>query len=190
MAIPAEKVRYSFADCLTWDESVRAEIIDGEMYLMSPPSRIHQKISMSLATQLHNYLQGKTCEVYAAPFGVRLFEKEADAPEDVDTLVEPDICVVCDPGKLDEHGCKGTPDLVIEILSPSTQRHDRIIKFNLYQQAGVREYWIVDPRNKEVQSFVLVSGRYEAREFASAQDSIKVDILEDCWIDLTQVFSG
>lgn len=190
MAPPAEKPRYTFADALTWDEGERAEIIDGEVILMAPaPSRIHQGISGEIFRQLGNYLKGKKCKVYAAPFDVRLFEADGDRPEDVDTVVEPDITVVCDPSKLDERGCKGAPDMVVEILSPSTQRHDRFTKFSLYQRAGVREYWIVDPDNKIVQSFVLEDGRYSVKEFGAAGDKIRVNVLEDCVIDLSEVFS-
>lgn len=190
MALPAEKPRYTFADVLTWDEGERAEIIDGEVILMAPsPSRVHQGISMELSSQLHAYLKGKKCKVYAAPFDVRLFEVDGDRPEDVDTVVEPDITVVCDPAKLDERGCKGAPDMVVEILSPSTQRHDRFTKFSLYQRAGVREYWIVDPDIRIVQSFVLEDGRYSVKEFGAAGDKIKVNVLEDCVIDLSEIFS-
>ena len=139
--------------------------------------------------QLYDYLKGKKCKVYAAPFAVRLFERDGDYPEDVDTMVEPDISVVCDTSKLDDIGCKGAPDLVMEILSPTTQRHDRFTKFNLYQQAGVQEYWIVDPASKSVQVFVLDDGRYVAKDFGSAEDIIKVNVLEDCTIDLSQVFA-
>jgi Uma2 family endonuclease len=153
MVLPAEKARYTFADCLTWGENERIEIINGEAIMMAPPSRIHQEILTELTRQLANFLEGKRCKVYPAPFGVRLFEKDGNAPEDVDTLVEPDITVVCDRDKLDKHGCKGAPDLVIEILSPPSLRHDRLIKLGLYQRAGVREYWIVDPENKSVQVF-------------------------------------
>lgn len=190
MALPAEKPRYTFADVLTWDEGERAEIIDGEVILMAPsPARVHQGISMELSSQLHAYLKGKKCKVYAAPFDVRLFEVDGDRPEDVDTVVEPDITVVCDPAKLDERGCKGAPDMVVEILSPSTQRHDRFTKFSLYQRAGVREYWIVDPDIRIVQSFVLEDGRYSVKEFGAAGDKIKVNVLEDCVIDLSEIFS-
>ena len=119
MPLPAEKERYTFADVLTRDEDDRIEIIHGEAFMMAPPSRIHQKVSVAISSQLYNFLEGKKCEVYPAPFGVRLFEQEGDRPEDVDTLVEPDISVVCDTSKLDYHGCKGAPDLVVEILSPS-----------------------------------------------------------------------
>ena len=188
MALPAKKARYTFADVLTWEETERAEIIGGEVVMMAPPTSIHQKISGELFYQLYNYLKGKECEVYAAPFAVRLFEKNGDSPEDVDTMVEPDISVVCDPGKIDKHGCKGAPDMVVEILSPSTQRHDRFTKFSLYQRAGVREYWIVDPDNGVAQSFVLEDGRYSVKEFGAAGDKMKVNVLEDCEIDLSEVF--
>ena len=108
MALQAENRRYTFADILTWDESDRIEIINGEAFMMAPPSRIHQEIMMELSAQLHEYLRGKHCKVYPAPFGVRLFEEDGDYPEDVDTMVEPDISVVCDPGKLDDHGGPGS----------------------------------------------------------------------------------
>lgn len=189
MALPAENRRYTFADVLAWDESERVEIINGEAFMMAPPSRIHQEISVAIAAQLYNYLEGKRCKVYSAPFVVRLFEEDGNNPEDVDTMVEPDISVVCDPGKLDDHGCKGAPDLIIEILSRSTRRYDRMTKFELYRQAGVREYWIVDPDSKDVQSFVLEGGRYFVKGYGTAEDKMKVDVLEDCIIDLSAVFA-
>ena len=188
MPLPQEK-RYTLADALTWDESERIELIYGDPVMMAPPTRAHQKAVMELFRQLANYLAGKKCEVYPAPFAVRLFERDGDYPEDVDTMVEPDISVVCDARKLDDIGCKGAPDLVMEILSPTTQRHDRVTKFNLYQQAGVREYWIVDPAGKSVQVFVLDDGRYIAKDFGTAKDTVKVNVLDDCAIDLPQVFS-
>ena len=188
MALPAEKERYTLADALAWDEQDRIELIDGYPVMMAPPNRAHQKVSRELFGQLYNYLKGKKCEVYAAPFAVRPFEEDGDRPEDVDTLVEPDISVVCDPSKLDDTGCKGAPDLVMEILSPSTMRHDRVTKFNLYQRAEVREYWIVDPASKSAQSFVLEEGRYTAKEYGTVGDAVRVNVLKDCTIDLSQVF--
>jgi len=188
MALPAENRRYTFADVLTWDESDRIEIVDGEAFMMAPPTRVHQEISGELFGQLREYLKEKKCRVYAAPFGVRLFEEEGDAPEDVDTMVEPDISVVCDKDKLDKYGCIGAPDLVIEILSPSTRRYDRITKLDLYRRAGVREYWIVDPDSKEVQTFLLDGGRYFVKGYGTAEDKLKVEVLEDCVIDLSTVF--
>ena len=188
MALPAENTRYTFADALVWGENERAEIIDGEVVMMAPPTTAHQLISGELFAQLHAYLKGKTCRAIPAPFAVRLFERDGDSPENVDTMVEPDISIVCDPSKLDQHGCKGAPDMVVEILSPSTRRHDRMTKFNLYQRAGVQEYWIVDPINKDVQSFVLEDGRYSVKEFGTAGDKMKVNVLDGCVIDLSEVF--
>lgn len=190
MALPAEKERYTFADVLTWEENERIEIINGEAVMMAPPSSVHQEISVSITSQLYNFLEGKRCKVYPAPFGVRLFEKDGEAPEDVDTMVEPDISVVCDMNKIDKHGCKGAPDLVVEILSPSTQRHDRLVKLGLYQRAGVREYWIVDPENKAVQVFLQDSGGVlQLHEVYSRDDVAKVNALNGCFIELSKVFS-
>lgn len=188
MSMSQDKL-YTLADILEWDEGERAEVIDGSLYMMATPSRIHQKISGELFGQLREYLRGKQCEVYAAPFAVRLFEGAEDSPENVYTMVEPDISVICSPEKLDDMGCKGAPDLIIEILSPSARRHDRLTKFNLYQRAGVREYWIVDPSDRSVQSFLLENNAYIARDFAVNDDKITVNVLQDCVIDLAPVFA-
>ena len=187
MALPQEKC-YTMADVLDWDGQERVELIDGYPVMMAPPARVHQEISGELFAQLHAYLKGKQCKVFAAPFAVRLFEQEGDYPEDVYTMVEPDISVVCDSSKLDAAGCKGAPDLVMEILSPSTVRHDRFTKFNLYQRAGVREYWIVSPTEKSVQVFLLEDGYYTAKEYGGADDQLRVNVLEGCVIDLSEVF--
>ena len=187
-ALPAEETRYTFADALTWGEDERIEIIDGEAYMMAPPLRVHQKILRALFMQIANFLDGKQCEVYPAPFAVRLFEENGDRPEDVDTMVEPDITVVCDPDKLDKYGCKGAPDMVIEILSPSTRRHDLAVKYRLYQRAGVREYWIVDPDRKTVQVSKLEDGLYNAADVYTS-GAVPVGLWEDFSIDLSQVFT-
>lgn len=190
MALPAEKEYYTFADVLTWEEHNRIEIINGEAVMMAPPTVQHQRISREIFRQLANYLEGKKCEVFSAPFGVRLFEKEGDSPDEVDTMVEPDISVICDKNKLDKYGCKGAPDLVIEILSPSTLRHDRLVKLGLYQQAGVQEYWIVDPKNKTVQVFLQdKSGSFKIQEDYGQNDVAKVNVLEGCFVELCKVFT-
>ena len=189
MALPAENTRYTFADCLTWDESNRIELINGEAIMMAAPSSIHQEISMEISRQLANYLEGKECRFYPAPFDVRLFEKEGDNPDDIDTVVEPDITVVCDRSKIDSHGCKGAPDLIVEILSPSSLRTDRLVKLRLYQRAGVREYWIVDPENRTVQ--VLLTdhkGMLRPQEDYGKKAVAKVNVLEGCFIELSKVF--
>ena len=189
MALPAKKARYTFADVLTWEESERIEIIGGEAVMMAPPARSHQKVCGEIFRQLANYLEGKRCEVYHAPFGVRLFEQDGDSPEDVDTMVEPDIVVVCDKSKLDQYGCKGAPDMVVEILSPSTRRHDRLVKLGLYQRAGVREYWIVSPEEKTVQVLLLEDGKLLPHEDYGRDDIAKVNVLDGCFIELSKVFA-
>ncbi|MDR1909868.1 MAG: Uma2 family endonuclease [Spirochaetaceae bacterium] len=195
-----ERRRYTYADALAWSEELRAEIIDGEIYMMAPPLRAHQEVLRNILVKLANFLEDKPCKVYPAPFGVRLFPEPDDSD---DTLVEPDITVVCDESKLDERGCKGAPDLIIEVLSPSNPRHDLLLKFNLYLRAGVREYWVVDPETKTVIVYTLKDGRYGAVSYeaesslpAGAASSVPegpvvpVSVLPPCAIDLRQIFAG
>lgn len=190
MALPQEKY-YTYEDILNWPGDERVELINGEPHLMAPaPSPDHQGISVELTAQFRTYLRGKKCRVYHAPYDVRLFEEDGDQPRHVDTVVQPDLVVICDPSKLDGHGCKGAPDLVIEILSPSTMRKDRLLKFNLYQKAGVKEYWIVDPDAKVVQVMTLEEGQYHVPLVYTASDTVPVGVLEDCKIDLKPVFEG
>ena len=190
MAVPAEKkMKYTLADCLAWEEGTRGEIIDGEAVMMAPPSTAHQLISMELARQLANFLEGRKCRVLPAPFAVRLFERAGDKPEDVQTVVEPDLSVVCDSAKLDKYGCRGAPDLVVEVLSPSTQRHDRLVKLDLYQRAGVREYWIVSPDEQTVQVLLLRGGLLLPHELYGPEDIAKVNVLEGCFVELSKVFA-
>lgn len=188
MEQPIEKY-YTYADLLSWKEDERAEIINGDLYMMAPPSRIHQEVLSELHRQLANFLEYKPCKVYPAPFGVRLFEQSEDNPNNIDTVVEPDIAVICDKSKLDDHGCKGAPDLIIEILSPSTARHDRFVKLNLYQKAKVHEYWIVDPLNRSVEVCLPdEDGRLVVSEVYTKEDIAKVNVLNGCFIDLSKVF--
>ncbi len=190
MALPAEKKEtiFTYADYLTWDEDERIELIDGEAVMMAPPSTSHQLISGELFRQLANFLEGKKCLAIPAPFAVRLFEREGDTPSNVRTVVEPDISVICDRNKLDAHGCKGAPDMVIEILSPSNRRHDRLVKLDLYQRAGVREYWIVSPEAQTVEVFLLEDGRFIIQGFYEKNDIAKVHALEGCFVELCKVF--
>lgn len=188
MEQPIEKY-YTFADLLSWGEDERAEIINGNLYMMAPPSRIHQEVSGELFAQMHDFLSDKPCKVYHAPFGVRLFEQNNDTPDNVNTVVEPDIAVICDHNKLDDRGCKGAPDMIIEILSPSTAQYDRFVKFNLYQRAKVREYWIVDPHNGTVDVCIPdKNGKFIVSVIYARNDTAKVNILPGCEIDLSKVF--
>ena len=189
MALPAEEAHYTFANALTWPEEDRIEIIYGETYRMPMPLRVHQEINGELFRQISNFLVGKTCKVYHPPFNVRPFQENEDSPEDVDTMLEPDITIVCDPNKLDKYGCKGAPDMIIEILSPSNRRHDLSVKYRIYQRAGVREYWIVDPDTKTVQTFKLEDGLYNAADVFTSESRVPVGIFEDFSVDLSMVFT-
>ena len=188
MALAQENTWYTYADLLAWDTDVRYELYDGLPVALASPSDVHQHIVAELIRQLGNYLVDKPCRAYPAPFDVRLFERSGDAPEDVDTVVQPDLMVVCDRDKVDRRGVHGAPDFIIEVLSPSSERYDRFSKLNLYQKAGVREYWIVNPANKTVQTFVLEDGHYTFPAYAEAGESLEVSIFPECVIDLTTVF--
>ena len=186
-----EEKKYTYGDYLTWPDDERWEIIDGSAYDMSPsPSRRHQEISMTLSTQFSLYLKDKPCKVYAAPFDVRL-PAGSEKDEDIQTVVQPDIVIVCESYKLDDRGCKGAPTMVIEIISPYTAGKDLKVKFNLYESAGVKEYWIVDPNNKTVIIYKLGEDiKYGRPDVYTEEDSIKVGIFEDLAIDLKEVFTS
>ena len=191
MALPKIKPgnNFTYGDYITWPEDERWELIDGYAYNMSPaPLRIHQKISRELERQIANFLLDKPCEVYDAPFDVRLPEAD-EADEDVITVVQPDIVVVCDEKKLDHKGCRGAPDLIIEILSPATSAKDMKIKLSLYERHGIKEYWIVFPTDNIIQVFKLNKKKiYGKPEVYSEEDKIKTPILEGLEIDLDLVF--
>ena len=171
---------YTEEDYYNLPETVRAELIDGQIYYMAAPSRIHQKILMFLSKTIANYIDSKdgSCEVYPAPFAVKLFE------DDDKNVVEPDISVICDPNKLTDRGCTGAPDWIVEIVSPSTSSHDYIRKLNLYAKAGVKEYWIIDPRTGKVFVYYLDQADVNVDSY-TFQDKIKVNIYDDLWIDFT-----
>jgi len=190
MPLPEKEKRYTFADYLNWLEKERIELIDGKIYMMVPPSRIHQEILGALFNQFYNSLKDKPCKVYCAPFGVRFPAGNEKKDDEIKTVVEPDIVVVCDENKLDDYGCEGAPDLIVEIVSPSTARKDKVEKFNLYEQFGVREYWIVEPESKIVSVFTLQKNkRYGRPEIYTDEDIIDVSSFNDLKIDLKFVFA-
>lgn len=155
-----ETPRYNYGDYLLWQGDDRWELIDGEAYLMSPaPGLRHQRVVGELYFQIAAFLKGRECEVFVAPVDVRL-PKAAESDAEIETVVQPDLVVVCDPGKLDEAGVRGAPDLVVEVLSPSTTSRDEVVKRELYDRHGVREYWIVDPAKKQIRLFTRRSGGF------------------------------
>lgn len=190
MSMPLESRSYKYKDYLSWAEGERVEIIHGQAYAMTPaPSRIHQEVLGELYRLFANYLHGKSCSVYLAPFDVRL-PKGNERDEDIDTIVQPDLSVICDPGKLDERGCKGAPDLVIEIISPGSLKLDITLKKNLYDQTGVKEYWVVYPLEKIVMVYKRSDpkNKFDDGEVYHKDASVPVGIFPDFAIELDQVF--
>jgi Uma2 family endonuclease len=194
MALPVEKRgnKFTYRDYLSWPPDERWELIEGVAYDMTPaPSVSHQRILIELARQFASYLLDKPCEVLPAPLDVRL-PREDEREEDIQTVVQPDLIVVCDPSKLDERGCRGGPDLVVEITSLTTARKDMKDKFYLYERAGVKEYWIVQPADRVVMVFKMdEKGRYGRPEIYSEEDNIEVGLFSgDLSVDLRAVFGG
>ena len=150
---------YSYADYLLWKFKERVELFKGKLFKMSAPSALHQEISMRLAGELYQFFKGKDCKVFHAPFDVRLL-KESQDDKNIYTVVQPDICVVCDPEKIDKRGCDGDPDLVVEILSPGNSKKEMKYKYALYEEAQVPEYWIIDPDHQNVLVYILKDGKY------------------------------
>ncbi|AKD54707.1 Uma2 family endonuclease [Spirosoma radiotolerans] len=154
------KGTYTYADYLKWQFDERIELIKGKPHRISPaPKRKHQDTSVNLEFALLKYFEDKSCKVYDAPFDVRLPVRNERKPDQLHTVVQPDICVICNLDKLDD-GCLGAPDWVIEITSPRTAKNDFNEKFNLYEESGVREYWIIQPKEKAVNVYVLEEGSY------------------------------
>ena len=183
--------RYTYADYLTWKDDVRRELINGFIYLMSAPVRIHQKISFEINFRLASFVKKRKgkCQIYYAPFDVRLPKDGANNDDKIYDVVQPDICVVCDLSKLDGKGCLGAPDLIVEVLSPSTAKMDWNKKFNLYEKSGVREYWIVDPIAKLVYIFLLQpDGEYDCGKVYECNQKAPVHIFEGLEIDLNELF--
>ncbi len=184
--------RYTYADYLTWLDDKRRELINGIVQLMSPaPKRKHQSISSLLNYFIVNYLKNKKCEAYTAPFDVR-FPKNGEKGDDkIYTVVQPDISIICDLEKLDDRGCIGAPDLIVEILSPSTAKKDINDKFILYQEAGVKEYWIVNPNDENISVFFLdKKGKYQLTGMYAGDMKIKVNIFNDFEINAEDIFSS
>lgn len=189
-AVKRQNKKWTYADYLTWNDGQRWELIEGEAYCMSPaPGVKHQRVSMDLARQFANYLRGKPCQVFSAPFDVRLSENSGVSDNYIETVVQPDLLVVCDKSKLDDRGCNGAPDLVIEILSPSTAAHDFKTKFDLYQRFGVLEYWIIHPAEQTLLVYKRgADGLYGAADRYAGDDQVPVPLLGDLVVDLAEVF--
>ena len=186
--------RYTYADYLTWMDDVRRELYDGFIKLMTPaPSSRHQLISSNLNGMFWFFLRDKKCQVYSAPTDVRLPKnKNTKSDKQIYTVLQPDIFVICDLSKMDERGCLGAPDFIIEIVSSKNSQRDTKEKFEIYQEHGVLEYWIIYPNDETVNVFVLdETGKFQFKGIFSGDDKIPVNIFNgDLLVDLTEVFTS
>ena len=183
---------YTFGDYKSWPGDERWELIDGIAWNMSPaPSRNHQEAVSQFLRPILNHVEGSACKVYTAPFDVLLPDSPEQRDEDIPTVVQPDISVICNRSKLTPMGCTGPPDWIIEILSPYTSRKDMSLKYELYQRHGVREYWVVDPGNRYVHVYLLDrTGRYPADpEVFLRERVVPCTVLEGLVIDLSRIFA-
>lgn len=185
---------YSYADYLTWRLEETIELIKGKINLMSPaPSLDHQRIATRLTGILYSQFKKKPCQLFVAPFDVRLYDrcKSVVANQDLYTVVQPDLCVICDREKLDTRGCLGAPDWIIEILSKGNSKKEMQVKYELYRESGVKEYWIIYPFEQAVHQFVLneILDKYELLSMFAGEDSASPYLFPDCVIDLQEVFA-
>ncbi len=182
--------RYTYGDYRQWAGDERFELIEGVPHAMAPaPGRRHQEVLLEVARQLGNALHGQPCRVYIAPFDVRL--PQGDESDDlVETVVQPDLCVVCDPAKLDAAGCRGAPDWVLEVLSPASAGRDQIVKRALYERHGVREYWLLHPLDRVLTIYRLEQGRYTMPEVLELEGQTELRLLPGVRIDWDLLAAG
>ncbi|WP_373494410.1 Uma2 family endonuclease [Aquiflexum sp.] len=184
----ADYGRYTYADYLTWQMEEMVELIKGKIFRQAAAPRVnHQRVSLKISNELYNFLKGKKCEVFAAPFDVRLPVK-SKKHEDIDTVVQPDICVICDPQKLDELGCVGAPDLIVEILCPGNNKKELQNKYEVYKESGVKEYWVIHPNECTLIINTLINGKYQASRIFTHGDKVASQAVEGFVLDLEEVF--
>lgn len=182
---------YSYEDYLTWRFTEAVEVIKGKILQMAAPSRRHQHISWHLTLAVGNHFKRHSCKAFAAPFDVRLYDsrKSAQANKEVLSVVQPDICIICDATKLDDRGCLGSPDLVVEILSPGNSSKEMKLKKSLYEENGIREYWIFDPEHETAFQFHLTEENvYSPATIYVNDDILNCVIFPDLKIDLQEIF--
>jgi len=188
---PDPSLSYTYADYLQWKFEEQVELIRGKIFKMSPaPTSLHQKVSIRLSSKIFNFLERKKCQVFTAPFDVRLPVKNKKKDNEITTVVQTDICVICDENKIDSRGCLGSPDLVIEILSPGNTEKEVKLKFELYEEAGVKEYWVIYPSEENVAVFILnEKGKYDGAKIYAGKDHIKSVAVKELIIKLEDIFT-
>ncbi len=181
---------YTYADYYKWRFEERVELIKGRIFKMSPaPNRLHQEIAGKLHLKLGNFLNGNSCKVYIAPFDVRLPRKSKE-DKDITTVLQPDLCVICDPSKLDVRGCIGAPDIVVEVLSPSNNKKELKNKYEAYEEAAVKEYWVVLPYEKTMLIYTLINGKFSPSGLLASGDIVTSSVLPGFSLDIAELFSG
>lgn len=183
-----ERERLTLIDLDTLDDKNRYELIDGEMYLLAAPVPMHVVVSSRLLRSIQHYLGNGRCEAFHSPADVYIFNQPGDSSGDITTVLQPDLFVICDPKQIGERGFYGPPTLAVEILSPSTAAMDRFVKYEKYQQAGVKEYWIVDPSHKTVSVYTLTDGRYGGGEAFSSTQTLYSAVFPGLEIPLGEIF--
>jgi len=182
---------YSYADYLQWTFEDRLELIKGKIFKMtSVPASVHQRISWVLSGELYSYLKNKVCQAYSAPFDVRLPRKGENEDKKIFTVVQPDLCIICDHLKVDARGCTGAPDIVVEILSPGNNQKEIRNKYEVYEESGVSEYWIISPQDKTFLKYTLVGGSYHASRLMTIGDVVTTSVLPGFELNLETVFAG
>lgn len=186
---PDMNLRYSYADYLQWQFEERLELFRGKIFKLSAPNTRHQEVSGKLSNRIFTFLEKQPCKVFSAPFDVRLPVRNRKKDNEINTVVQPDICVICDESKLDVKGCIGAPDLVIEILSPGNTEKEVQLKFELYEEAGVKEYWLVYPAEENIAVFVLnEKGKFEGAKIYATRSRIVSKAVNGLIIDANDIF--
>ena len=181
---------YTYADYYSWDFGQRVELINGKIFEMSPaPSFYHQEIAGDIYNPLKNFLRDKPCKVIFAPFDVRLPAKSKEDKK-IFNVFQPDICVICDPAKIDRKGCMGAPDIVVEILSPGNSKKEMKDKYTAYEEAGVKEYWVVIPQYQLVIAYNLINGKFEQEPVKAVGDIITSSVLPGFTLGLAELFKN
>jgi len=181
---------YSYADYLKWTFEDRLELIKGRIFQMTPaPASVHQRISWIISGEIYHYLKNKPCQAFTAPFDVRLPRKGEQEDQKIFTVVQPDICLICDLSKIDARGCTGAPDIIIEILSPGNNQKELRNKYEVYEETGVKEYWIVSHQDKTFLKYTLTANQYQPSKMMTIDDMITTPILPGFELDLETVFA-
>ncbi len=185
---PSPEYTYTCADYLKWKFEERVELFRGKIFKMLAPNRKHQEVSRNLLLELGNFLSDKSCKIFSAPFDVRLPARNRKNDNEITSGVQPDLCVICDMSKLDDKGCCGTPDLVVEILSPGNSQREVQYKFGLYEEAGVLEYWIINPAEENRIIYTLENGKYTSSKPYAPGEVVTSIVLQGISIDVSDVF--